>query len=518
MSEYDDGSTYCFSANHTGRKDTQPKQEADLDTITMEGVAQLPLAPLTKRGINGGVASAYGVRVEYDGDGHDDCYYFPLWKDGKLIGYQAKRAKAPGTRTSKDVWRVGESKGAEPFGAHLIGKTGKFVLVTEGAEDALSAKQLLEQAGKNYRVVATLGTDGWKRMLDFFGGFEHVYIAYDQDEPGRKAASEFCAALKPGQGYVMQWDEALSDPNALLAHGKAKEFLDSIAKARNIRPDGIVSMADECERVLQEREGDSIPYPWAALNLPTYGMRQGELITWTAGTGVGKSAVIRELEYHLLTTTKDNIGILALEEDVRRTAWGLVGVHANRPLHIKQERLLLPLDDRRKLYHKVFGGNRVHCYDHFGSTAVENLLNKVRYLILGLNCRWVFLDHLSIIVSSQEGGDERRDIDRIMTMLRTIVQETGAGLHLVSHLKRVSGTGHEEGAAVSLNDLRGSQAIAQLSDGVIGLERNGQHEDPVIANQTILRVLKNRYAGITGKAGVLQYDRATGRLHEVEDG
>ena len=129
-----------------------------------------------------------------------------------------------------------------------------------------------------------------------------------------------------------------------------------------------------------------------------------------------------------------------------------------------------------------------------------------------LNCRWVILDHLSIVVSGLDaGGDERKLIDVAMTMLRTLVQETDIGLILVSHLKRPEGKGHEQGAVTSLNQLRGSHSIAQLSDMVIGLERDQQGENP---NETVVRVLKNRFSGQTGVGAVLFYDEETGRLTE----
>ena len=56
--------------------------------------------------------------------------------------------------------------------------------------------------------------------------------------------------------------------------------------------------------------------------------------------------------------------------------------------------------------------------------------------------------------------------------------------------------------------------VVVLSDFVLGLERNGQAECPVERNTTHLRVLKNRFSGITGPAGHLLYDGDTGRLHE----
>jgi twinkle protein len=135
----------------------------------------------------------------------------------------------------------------------------------------------------------------------------------------------------------------------------------------------------------------------------------------------------------------------------------------------------------------------------------------------GLNCGYIFLDHISIIVSGGDVGDERKALDAIMTRLRMIVQETGVSLICVSHLKRPSDKGHEEGAATSLAQLRGSGAIAQLSDIVIGLERNGQAEDPITRNTTKVRVLKNRFVGFTGAAGHLLYQSHTGRMLETTE-
>ena len=121
-----------------------------------------------------------------------------------------------------------------------------------------------------------------------------------------------------------------------------------------------------------------------------------------------------------------------------------------------------------------------------------------------------------MLVSAVHEGDERRAIDDIMTRLRSIVEETGAGLILVSHLRRVSSDkGHEQGIEVSLSHLRGSQSIAQLSDCVIALERTQQADDKEESNTTRLRVLKSRYTGDVGLSSSLKYDHETGRLHEL---
>ena len=134
----------------------------------------------------------------------------------------------------------------------------------------------------------------------------------------------------------------------------------------------------------------------------------------------------------------------------------------------------------------------------------------------GLDCKVIFLDHLSILLSGLD-GDERRMIDVTMTKLRSLVERTGIALFLVSHLRRTnSDTNHEEGARVTLGQLRGSAAIAQLSDTVVALERDQQTDSE--RSLTTVRVLKNRYSGEVGVACQLEYDLNTCKFieHEAE--
>ena len=261
-----------------------------------------------------------------------------------------------------------------------------------------------------------------------------------------------------------------------------------------------------------------MPYPWEGLNKKLIGMRQGELITLTGGTGLGKSSITREIEHWLVNQTDDNVGIIALEEDWRRTVDGIMSIEANARLYIDSVRDTYDEDTLMKMFDKIFSNDRVFLHAHFGTNDLDDIFSKLRYLIVGCDCKWVVVDHLHMLVSSVTEGDERRAIDNIMTRLRSLVEETGAGVILVSHLRRVQGDkGHENGVSVSLSHLRGSNAIAQLSDCVIALERDQQSEDELESRTTRLRVLKSRYTGDVGMATALVYDKDTGRLSEYSD-
>jgi twinkle protein len=254
-------------------------------------------------------------------------------------------------------------------------------------------------------------------------------------------------------------------------------------------------------------------YPYNGINDLTYGIRKGELVTVTAGSGLGKSQFLREIVWQILCTSKENIGLMFLEESVKKTAQSLMSLAVNKPLHLPDSDATE--EERKYAFNETLGTDRLYLFDHFGSTSIDNIINRVRFMAKGLDCQYVFLDHVSIVISAQESGDERKALDEIMTKLRMLVQETGICLFVVSHLKRPSDKGHEEGAATSLAQLRGSGSIAQLSDIVIGLERNGQHTDVTERNTTHVRVLKNRFSGLTGKACRLLYSRNTGRMMEM---
>jgi twinkle protein len=295
----------------------------------------------------------------------------------------------------------------------------------------------------------------------------------------------------------------------MLKAGRTEEIIKAIWNAQEFRPDGIISGKDLWQEVVKEDDRASVPYPYAGLNEKTKGLRKGELVTVTAGSGIGKSAFVREIAHHLIQS-KEVVGMIMLEENPRRTALGLMGISLNKPIHISREGI--DENDLRAAFDSTVGSGRVYLYDHWGSSDIDNLLSRVRFLAKGCGCGWIILDHLSIVVSGMENGDERRLIDNAMTMLRTLVEETGVGMILVSHLKRPEGNkGHEEGATTSLSQLRGSHAIAQLSDLVVGLERNQQGDSP---NTTSVRVLKNRFSGDTGLACDLHFSRETGRLTE----
>ena len=49
----------------------------------------------------------------------------------------------------------------------------------------------------------------------------------------------------------------------------------------------------------------------------------------------------------------------------------------------------------------------------------------------GCDCKWIFVDHLSLIISGRDDGNERKAIDMLMTKLRSLCHETKIGMLLL---------------------------------------------------------------------------------------
>jgi len=495
LSVYTDGHTFCFSCRTRTPAEgiNLISQSRTMTDVNFKGEAQA----LRRRGLSEKTCQFF--RIYRDGA----TLRFPYYTgDGVLNGFKVKTKQ-------KDFYYEGVPTDTL-WSQHLFPSTGKRIVVTEGELDAASCYEAMS----GWPMVslphgAASAKKDIQKQIPLFQGYEEIVLFFDNDEPGRKASEEAAGVLPPGKVKIARM-EAYKDPSEALQADDAEAIRKAIWDSKPYRPDGIIE-----GQTLQTLVTTPIPpadhdYPFKGLQDKLHGIRYQELTTVTSGSGQGKSTFCRQLAVNLLTKGV-RVGYLALEESNRRTALGLMSTAVGKALHIGEH-------DREELeedFRNTLANWHLYLFDGFGSFDPDIIYNRIEYLASGLECRVVFLDHLSILLSGLD-GDERRTIDQTMTRLRSLVERTGISLFLVSHLRRSNSdrTSHEEGGKVSLSQLRGSAGIAQLSDQVIALERNQQStEERDIAT---LRIIKNRYSGETGFAGKIRFNLNTSRFTEHE--
>ena len=489
---YTDGHTFCFSCNAYTHGDGDIHTHHMSTNVSLKGSAQR----LNKRGVSEKVCQQY--KIYTDGD----VLRFHYFDDaGVLRGCKVK--------TKNKIFSYeGETPGTL-FGQHLFPATGKRVVITEGELDAASCSEAMP----GWPMVslpsgAAAARKSVQRALPWLQGYEEIVLFFDNDDAGRKATEEAAGVLPPGKTKIARL-EAYKDASDALQANDTEAIRRAIWDAKPYRPDGIIDGKSLLDLVTTPSPPSDHDYPFSGLNTKLHGIRYGELVTITAGSGIGKSSVCRELATHLLSKG-ERVGYLALEESNRRTALGLMSAAVGKSLHLGEH----DKETLTEAYEATLANWNLFLFDGFGSFDPDLIYNRIEYLAAGLDARVIFLDHLSILLSGLD-GDERRMIDTTMTRLRSLVERTGVAMFLVSHLRRTSGdTPHEEGARVTLGQLRGSQAIAQLSDGVIALERDQQSASG--GSDTTVRILKNRYSGEVGVACHLKYDLSTCKFNETE--
>ena len=164
---------------------------------------------------------------------------------------------------------------------------------------------------------------------------------------------------------------------------KFAEFTKAWFEAKVYTPSGIIELSSKKSNWLNREIKESIAYPYEGLNKKLYGLRKGELVTLTGGTGLGKSSVTRELEHWLINQTEDNIGIVALEENWQRTADSIVSIEANDRIYINEIRDRYTSEELSDLFDKSIPEGRVYIHAHLGVNNIDEIFSKLRYIIIG---------------------------------------------------------------------------------------------------------------------------------------
>jgi twinkle protein len=495
---YSDGHTYCFSCGATTFPDSNERTLNILTDLKKEFI------DLTDRKISRQTAEKYGVWRE------DNTTYFPYFCEGKHL---ANKVRKP----DKEFHVEGDLKHSGLFGSHCFpAGSAKFVTLFEGEYDALAGYELMGSRwpALSVRTGAAGATRDVADAFEYINSFPYVVICFDRDEPkvnertgqvhypGQEAALAVAGMFPVGKVKILTLAEA-KDANDYLKNGLREQFNREWWSAPIFTPTGLKRGRDMWEEIITPKNYETVPYPWKSLNFQTYGIRLSEFVVITAESGVGKTSVIKEIEHHIRTLSPDaGIGLMHLEETNGDTALGLMSIEANLPLHLPDFREGISTEQLREYFDRIVNTDKLVVYDHFGSNSIQEILNKVRHMH-NLGCKYIILDHLSIVVSDQS-GDERKQLDEIATKLKTLCMELNIAVIAVIHQNRAG-------------QIRGTAGVEQLANIVMKLHREKLSEDSWRRNVVKLVVEKNRFCGRTGPGAYLHYNEFTGRLEELTD-
>lgn len=505
LAVYDDNE-HCFSEgcgyhklyDDRGTELKAKSKDRDVTPLPSKAVA------IKDRGISSSSVDKYKVSVNTNPESPVEHVYPYFTANGKHVANKARiKSSFVKKEGKKGFYGEGDWENAVLFGMQEFAPGGKAITIVEGELDALSCFEL---TGSRYPCVSVRGASSAKddvaKCLDYLSTFEKVVVCFDSDEPGQRAALEVANLFEPGKVRLMKLREH-KDANEYLMAGHAKQFIDEWHRAPVYTPDGLKIGTEMWDEIINHKDPKSVPYPWDGLNHATYGIRLSEAVIITADRGIGKTSVLKEIEYNLLMNpelieAKAGVGFLHFEEPNYDTVIGLMSIHNNKPYHLPDT--VRTEQELREAYEAVICNERVVIWDHFGSNSVDAVLSKVRHMA-ALGCQYIVIDHLSIIVSDQS-GDERKQLDEISTKLKMLCMEKNLAIICVIHQNRQG-------------QIRSSAGPEQIANIVIKLERDYKDENEWRRNITKVIIEKNRFCGRSGPCCYLFWNEMTNRLEEL---
>lgn len=476
-----------------------------------------PLTPLTtvfrgipKRGLSEDSIRKYQIDVCMDKDS-PVAHRYPFYRNGIHVANQVR------LKNKKFYWE-GDTKGIGLFGQQLFSPGGLAITVCEGAIDAPSAYELMGSRHPSVSVVSASGAlEQCRTNFEYLNSFDEIVLCFDNDEvktrpdgsqyrPGQDAAREVADLFAPGKCRILTLSEG-KDPSEYRQKDIPHQvFMREWWRAPKHMPDGLVFGHELWDDIINSPQPYCVPTGIEGLDRLIYGLRLGEMITLTADPKIGKTTVLKTIEYALiqneeLKEKKYGIGFMHLEEPKKDLAVGLMGLHIGKRLNLPDTPT--SEEELRKAYDDVINTERVVIWDHFGSNSVDAVVNKIRHMA-ALGCKYIVLDHFSMLASDMENPDERKVLDEIATRLKTLTVELDICLIGVIHQNRQG-------------KIRGTAAFEQLSNIVIRLDRDKLDKDAWRRNVMVVTVTENRFSGRTGPASYLFYDDTTGQFIELDE-
>ena len=474
--EYDNG-YYCFSCRKSEMKKESPKLVINNETkiIPVRGLLESSLRH-------------YNIVTEISNG-----------EPTRTIFTYANGAQKIRKFHEKAFQQFGPSHTAGVFGKDKFDPGSKqSIVITEGEYDAVALYQVCNGRSACVSVQnASTAKRDCKLDYDYINSFDKVILAFDNDGPGREAKAKVSSLFDPRKLLTIKFNK-YKDANEYLIQGAGDELYKLWENASKDTPDGIVHSFRDVEKALSEHKQHKIAsYPFECLENSLFGLHKGELVLFKGMEGIGKTEIFRAMEYHVLKTTEHNIGIIRLEETLGDTIRGLATYHLQAPAMMENSGV--SNDDVMNAYRDIVKGSqeRLFIQSGFDSDDPDVILSNIRYLVSGCDCKVIFLDHLSMLVTGLENDDERKKLDYIVTYLKKMAIELGFCLVTIMHVNDNGQT-------------RSSRYPPKIANTVVHMDRDIRHPDPFERKKLSFVVEKGRGQGSkTGPVGSVYYDNET---------
>lgn len=487
LTTFDDGSSYCHAGCEPRFKPSSNWKSHVADDKDVEFKIE------GYRGIDKDVAEHYNILTGYtEGRECIRVYPYPHMVKNRLLpkDFRKNSGFTNNYLFGMDKWNAGSSK---------------YITVVEGEDDVPSAYQML---GKKFPVVGLPGASTPSQILknkecyDYLNAFETIILATDGDDAGNKAAESFSRVF-PNKCYRVNLT-LYKDPNDYLTNGRSKDFLYAWVNRKKFVPENILNTPDQFLSLYRDTpEHQFVPTGIAELDEKIKGIMRGHFTVLKARTGIGKTELMRKIEFNLL---KQGVAIASwhLEETKLRSLLGLVSYELEDNLtrrdlieekqkHAQVEEAITKLTNDEKFY-------QFFMRDEDGP---DELIEQIKYFAEVCDVKYIFIEPIQDLVSGRTESSKEEMLSDLAVRLSKLCAELNIAVVTIAHT-------NDDG------EIKYCRMIGQRASIIINLDRDKESTDEQTSNTLYLHIEKNRPLSLEGYAGCLWFNKDTFTLEEKE--
>lgn len=414
----------------------------------------------------------------------------PIFKNKELINIRY-RLIAPAERQSKyiqekdcEVWLYNEE------GIDIALKRGR-VLVVEGEFDCMSAWQ----AGTKNVVSPASGKDSYGVWLELLDNIPEVYIAYDNDKPGKDASYKFAERIGIEKSKEISYPEGIKDANEFFQKKTYEDFKEMVANARPFYTRKYNDLYDIVNFMRSDTE-DKLEIDI----LPDVKLTPDHLVSIAGGTNSGKTLYALNIAKKLAEKGIPTL-VLPYERGIQTVGARFIQVLLGKN---EDEIRKLSADEWDKLLRKV--ANTPVYFSVPKKEEFSELIVKAKR-ILGI--RALVIDHLDYMVRGDKDKEESA-IRTTMHEIKALAIEHEIMMFVVTHTRRVHQAGGERHKKPTMHDIRGSTAIEQDSETVVMIDKDDDITMQIDVQKNKGK-MTNRFFSVNYETGIMgdSIDRAT---------
>ena len=373
------------------------------------------------------------------------------------------------------------------------------VVVVEGEEDFVSALEMTNLPVV-YLTSASIKSDR-SDMHKYLNPWNKIILAFESDEAGVKAKN-IISTMFPDKVFEASLTK-YKDANEYLLEGEEREFHWAIINAKRYTPDFVFSTMADFKGILESAQVNTlVPTPFKKLNEGIRGLPLRKVVLLTGQEGLGKTELLRALEFHVLKNHPDfPISITHHEESKDEVLRGLASYALERNCKDPDD----PVSNETiiQCIAELSASNNLFLTDiSMDDSTVNSIMDKFRYLVTVCGVKYIFVDPINQFNCENEGeGDLVRFFDTLAKRMSKFCIEYDVGCVWTAHV-------NDDG------QTRNSRMIGKAASIRLDVDRDHMSEDPTVRNLTKIRISKNRPFSTTGYGTEVVFDPVTFTIKE----